>query len=110
MITFWVITGERQAAQCRKQYFKSLLKQDVGWFDCIDQSSLSSNFSADTLTYQGAIGEKIAITLQSIGTFVGGFAVAFSKGWLMALVCLAGFPIIALAGIVYMRSLQAKST
>ena len=47
--------------------------------------------------------------LQSLGTFIGGFSVAFSQGWLMALVCLAGFPIIAFAGMVYMRSLQAKS-
>ena len=47
--------------------------------------------------------------LQSIGTCIGGFSVAFSQGWLMTLVCLAGFPAIALSGMLYMRSLQAKA-
>lgn len=43
------------------------------------------------------------------GTFIGGFAIAFARGWLMTLVCLAAFPIIAYAGFLYMRSLQVKS-
>jgi ATP-binding cassette, subfamily B (MDR/TAP), member 1 len=56
MIASWLITGERQAAACRKAYFATLLKQEIGWFDCVNQSELSSNFSSDTLVYQGAIG------------------------------------------------------
>jgi ABC-type multidrug transport system fused ATPase/permease subunit len=43
------------------------------------------------------------------GTFLGGFIIAFITGWLMTLVCLAAFPIIAYAGFLYMRSLQIKS-
>jgi ATP-binding cassette, subfamily B (MDR/TAP), member 1 len=109
MVTGWTITGERQAVACRKAYFASLLRQEIGWFDCINQSGLSSNFSADTLTFQGALGEKMAVMLQAIGTGIGGFAVAFSQGWLMTLVCLAGIPIIALSGALYMRSLQMKA-
>lgn len=47
MYTTWMVTGERQAIRCRKEYLKSLLKQEVGWFDTIDQSSVSSQFAAD---------------------------------------------------------------
>ncbi len=43
------------------------------------------------------------------GTFIGGLTIAFVRGWLMTLVCLAAFPIIAWAGYLYMRSLQTKS-
>lgn len=109
MITLWLITGERQAATCRKRYFACLLKQEIGWFDCIDQSALSSSFSSDTLTYQGAIGEKMAIMIQSIGTAIGGLVVAFTQGWLMSLVCLAGIPIIGISGYIFMKSLQLKN-
>ena len=38
MITCWLITGARQATVCRKKYFSTLLKQEIGWFDCINQS------------------------------------------------------------------------
>lgn len=51
----------------------------------------------------------MAIMLQAIGTALGGFIIAFTQGWLMTLVCLAAFPIIAISGYLYMRSLQTKS-
>jgi ATP-binding cassette subfamily B (MDR/TAP) protein 1 len=93
-----------------KTYFATLLKQEIGWFDCINQSELSSTFTSDTQTFQGAIGEKVAIMLQVSGTFLGGFIISFMQGWLMTLVCLAVFPIIAYAGFLYMRALQNKSS
>jgi ATP-binding cassette, subfamily B (MDR/TAP), member 1 len=109
MIFCWFVSGERQASTCRKAYFACLLRQEIGWFDCVNQSSLSSNFSADTLTYQGAIGEKMATMIQAIGTGIGGFAVAFSQGWLMTLVCLGGIPVLILSGAIYMRSMGMKA-
>lgn len=56
MITCWLISGERQASRCRKTYFAHLLKQEIGWFDCINQAELSSKFTSDTQCFQGAIG------------------------------------------------------
>jgi ATP-binding cassette, subfamily B (MDR/TAP), member 1 len=29
----WVIISERMAVKCRKAFMKSLLRQDIGWFD-----------------------------------------------------------------------------
>jgi ABC-type multidrug transport system fused ATPase/permease subunit len=43
------------------------------------------------------------------GTFIAGFAIAFSSGWLMTFVCLAAFPLIAYGGYLYMQALQKKS-
>jgi ATP-binding cassette subfamily B (MDR/TAP) protein 1 len=48
--------------------------------------------------------------LHVTGTFIGGFIIAFIKGWVMTLVCLAAFPLIGIAGYLYMRSLQSKSS
>jgi ATP-binding cassette subfamily B (MDR/TAP) protein 1 len=33
MFTGWTIAGERQSIECRKQYFRSILRQEVAWFD-----------------------------------------------------------------------------
>lgn len=38
MISCWLISGERQANLCRKTYFAQLLRQEIGWFDCINQA------------------------------------------------------------------------
>lgn len=51
----------------------------------------------------------MAVMIQSLGTGIGGLSVAFSQGWLMSLVCLAGIPIIGISGFIYVKSLQMKS-
>lgn len=33
----WTILSERMTVRCRKAYMKSLLRQDVGWFDTQNQ-------------------------------------------------------------------------
>jgi hypothetical protein len=30
---FWQISAEKQANKCRKELFKSLLRQEIGWFE-----------------------------------------------------------------------------
>ena len=56
MFACWMIAGERQTIACRKAYLKSLLQQEIAWFDSINQTELASNFSTDTFAFQGAIG------------------------------------------------------
>lgn len=38
MFACWIIAGERQSIACRREYLKSLLRQEIGWFDTINQS------------------------------------------------------------------------
>ena len=44
MFSTWTITGERQVVKCREIYFKSILRQEVAWFDLQDQASISTQF------------------------------------------------------------------
>jgi ATP-binding cassette, subfamily B (MDR/TAP), member 1 len=46
------------------------------------------------------MGEKAGKFVQLLVTFLGGFAVAFAQGWLLALVMLATIPPLVLAGAV----------
>lgn len=43
----------------------------------------------------GAIGEKIATFIFTISTVVCGFAIAFARGWELALICTAAIPFLA---------------
>ncbi|KAJ9171651.1 hypothetical protein P3X46_014986 [Hevea brasiliensis] len=54
--------------------------------------------SGDTVLIQDAMGEKVGKFLQLLSTFVGGFAVAFIKGWLLTIVLLSSIPLLVLAG------------
>lgn len=38
MFGCWMMAGERQAIRCRKKYLGALLKQEIGWFDRVNQT------------------------------------------------------------------------
>lgn len=40
--TTWIITGERQAIRFRKEYFKAIINQEIGWFDQINPNELAT--------------------------------------------------------------------
>jgi ATP-binding cassette subfamily B (MDR/TAP) protein 1 len=59
-----MITGERQAARIRTLYLKTILRQDVGFFDKeINSGKIVGRMSGDTVLIQEAMGEKVCIYL-----------------------------------------------
>ena len=56
----WTITGERQATRVRSLYLKSVLRQDISFFDLeMTTGQIVSRMSGDTVLVQDAIGEKV---------------------------------------------------
>ncbi|KAM5568503.1 hypothetical protein ABKV19_016190 [Rosa sericea] len=97
----WMITGERQAARIRSLYLKTILRQDVGFFDKeINSGEIIGRMSGDTVLIQEAMGEKIGSFIQLVATFIGGFVIAFSEGWLLTLVMLSSIPPLVFSGAV----------
>ncbi|XP_024374420.1 ABC transporter B family member 11 [Physcomitrium patens] len=98
-ISCWMITGERQAARIRSLYLKTILRQDVPFFDQeATTGEVISRMSGDTMLIQDAIGEKIGKFQQLFATFIAGFVVAFFKGWKLTLVILATLPLLIASG------------
>ncbi|KAI4349803.1 hypothetical protein L6164_010357 [Bauhinia variegata] len=98
-VTGWMVTGERQAARIRGLYLKTILRQDVAFFDKeTNTGEVVGRMSGDTVLIQDAMGEKVGKFLQLISTFFGGFIVAFVKGWHLTLVLLSTVPLLAIAG------------
>ncbi|GLU16670.1 hypothetical protein SLE2022_330900 [Rubroshorea leprosula] len=98
-VTCWMITGERQAARIRSLYLKTILRQDVTFFDVdTNTGEVVGRMSGDTVLIQDAMGEKVGKFIQLVSTFIGGFIIAFVKGWLLALVMLSSIPLLVTAG------------
>ncbi|PHT28117.1 ABC transporter B family member 21 [Capsicum baccatum] len=100
-VACWTATGERQAARIRYLYLKSVLGQDIGFFDHeINTGVIIESLSSDTLTIQDAIGEKVGKFIQVSATFVGGLVIVFTKGWRLALVFLSSIPPLVISSAV----------
>ncbi|KAI5056796.1 hypothetical protein GOP47_0028614 [Adiantum capillus-veneris] len=110
-VTCWMIAGERQAARIRGLYLKAILRQDVAFFD--EESATGEvvgRMSGDTILIQDAIGEKVGKVIQLVSTFIGGFAVAFIKGWKLTLMMLVTIPPMVVVGAVVMTYMSIETS
>jgi ATP-binding cassette subfamily B (MDR/TAP) protein 1 len=55
-----MVTGARQAARIRSLYLKTILRQDVAFFDKETKTGeVVGRMSGDTVLIQDAVGEKV---------------------------------------------------
>ncbi|PIN02501.1 Multidrug/pheromone exporter, ABC superfamily [Handroanthus impetiginosus] len=86
----WARTAERQTSRMRLEYLKSVLKQEVGFFDsqAADSSTtyqVVSTISSDSNTIQVTIGEKIPDCLAYMSSFFFCLIFAFTLSWKLTL-------------------------
>ncbi|KAL3832923.1 hypothetical protein ACJIZ3_007659 [Penstemon smallii] len=106
-VACWIVTGERQAARIRSLYLKTILRQDIAYFDQeVSTGEVIGRMSGDTILIQDAIGEKVGTFVQVVASFLGGFSIAFAKGWLLTLVVSSSVPLLVMSGgtMYFMRS------
>ncbi|KAL8130445.1 hypothetical protein V2J09_019600 [Rumex salicifolius] len=110
-VTCWIVTGERQSARIRRLYLDTILRQDIAFFDTESSTGeVIGRMSGDTVLIQDAMGEKVAKFIQLMTTFLGGFTIAFVRGWKLALILLPFLPAIVLAGAIMALILAKMSS
>ncbi|XP_024022964.1 ABC transporter B family member 11 [Morus notabilis] len=110
-VACWMVTGERQSARIRSIYLKTILRQDIGFFDMeTNTGEVIERMSGDTVLIQDAMGEKVGKFIQLVATFLGGFVVALIKGWLLTLVMLSAIPALIISGAVISITIAKLST
>ena len=63
-VSCWMVTGERQAARIRSLYLKTILNQDITFFDTeTNTGEVIGRMSGDTFLIQDAMGEKVFMFL-----------------------------------------------
>ncbi|KAK9117388.1 hypothetical protein Sjap_016335 [Stephania japonica] len=89
----WTKTAERQVSRMRTEYLKSVLGQEVGFFDTQEGTSTTSlvisSISSDAQAIQDVIADKIPNFLAHSSGFLICLVVAFILSWRLAL---ASFP------------------
>ncbi|XP_069815592.1 ATP-dependent translocase ABCB1-like isoform X3 [Dendropsophus ebraccatus] len=106
-ISFWTLAAARQIKKIRTNFFHAVLRQEISWFDVNDAGELNTRLSDDVQKINEGIGDKIAMLLQSLTTFVAGFVIGLIKGWKLTLVILAISPVMALSAAIWAKILSA---
>jgi len=92
------IIGERMTRRIRTDYFRALLRQDIGWFD--DPANalgvLTSRLAVDIKLIRLTVGQGTGSTVSSLTSLFAGLIIALIAAWQFALAFLATLPLLAL--------------
>ncbi|CAH8580571.1 unnamed protein product [Schistosoma rodhaini] len=89
------ISASRQINRIRLLYFKSILRQDIPWYDEQSSGSLISKLSQNIELIERGIGTTLGGFIKYISGFIVGIIISFSVGWKLTLVACAMLPVIA---------------
>ncbi|KAI1778002.1 putative ABC multidrug transporter [Hypoxylon cercidicola] len=78
-VVCWNLFGERLAHRLRERYFRSLLRQEVSFFDKMPAGEVSSRLSADINIIKSGTSEKVGVYMGSLAMFITSYIVAFIK-------------------------------
>ncbi|KAJ0263269.1 ABC transporter B family member 2 [Hirschfeldia incana] len=90
------IMGERLTRRVREKMFLAILKNEMGWFDEVDNMSsmLASRLESDATLLKTIVVDRSTILLQNLGLVVTSFVISFILNWRLTLVVLATYPLI----------------
>lgn len=85
----FIYTGEHVTSKIREQYLRSLLRQNIGFFDRVGAGEITTRITSDTYLVQEAISEKVGLTLSGVAGLLAAFAIGFVKFWKLTLICMS---------------------
>ncbi|KAF8077237.1 hypothetical protein N665_1054s0014 [Sinapis alba] len=90
------IMGERLTRRVREKMFLAILKNEMGWFDEVDNTSsmLASRLESDTTLLKTIVVDRSTILLQNLGLVMTSFVISFMLNWRLTLVVLATYPLV----------------
>ncbi|GAB2273117.1 (ABC) transporter [Dionaea muscipula] len=94
--TFFGIMGERLTLRAREMMFSAILRNEIGWFDDLNNasSSLSARLEIDATLLKTILADRSTILLLNVGFVTTAFIIAFILNWRITLVVLAMYPLI----------------
>ncbi|RID52957.1 hypothetical protein BRARA_G00386 [Brassica rapa] len=94
--TTFGIMGERLTLRIRQMVFSAILRNEIGWFDRVDNTSsmLASQLENDSNLLRTILVDRSASLLENFSVVVTSFIISFILNWRLTLVVLATYPLI----------------
>jgi ABC transporter fused permease/ATP-binding protein len=105
----FMTVGERVVTGLRASLFKSLMSQEIGFFDGQKTGDLTSRLSSDTAVLQTAVSSNISMGLRSVVLVFGTLIVLLLMSPTLTLLMLGIVPPVALSAVAYGRRVRKLS-
>ena len=106
----WTYAGERISTKWREAYVHAILSQEIGWFDNIGASELTTRVADLSGKVNDGLTRKAGELFQFGAQSIGSFFVSFYFCWELTVVLLAAIPCIAGAGAFMISAITSATT
>uniref|UniRef100_A0A0M3HFM5 ABC transmembrane type-1 domain-containing protein n=1 Tax=Ascaris lumbricoides TaxID=6252 RepID=A0A0M3HFM5_ASCLU len=89
---------ENMNHRMRKEFFKAIIRQDIGWFDKNQSGTLTAKLFDNLERVKEGTGDKVALLIQFVSQFFAGFIVAFAYDWRLTLIMMSLSPFMVICG------------
>ena len=92
--------GEELTVRMRILSFKSMLKQEIGWFDLDDNNlgALVTRLSSDAASLKDLTGPILSAIFTAAGALITALVISFTAGWKLTLAILCFTPLMVFSG------------
>ncbi|KAL7267348.1 hypothetical protein RUND412_010070, partial [Rhizina undulata] len=105
--TVFTLAGIRMTRSIRLAYIKSLLRQDIPYFDMCLPGSVATRITTNANMIQTGLSEKVGVGIQGFSMLTTAFVVAFIQNWKLTFVTATTVPV-AVAGVVIAVRIDSK--
>jgi ABC transporter fused permease/ATP-binding protein len=102
----FTVAGERVVSRLRERLYRSIIDQEIGFFDSRRTGELLSRLSSDTGVLQNAVSVNVSMALRSAAQAAGGVAFLFYTSPLLTALMLAVVPGVAWGAVFYGRRVR----
>ena len=95
------VAGERVVTRLRERLYRSIIDQEIAFFDARRTGELISRLAADTSVLQSAVSVNVSMALRSLAQAAGGVAFLVYTSRQLTVVMLAVVPAVALGAVIY---------
>ncbi len=106
----FTVVGERIVADLRTRVYRSVIGQEIGFFDAEKTGEITSRLTSDTQTLQNTVTSNVSMALRYGVQAFGGVAAMIFTSYRLAAVMLLTVPPVVVAAVYYGRKLRSLSS
>lgn len=92
-------SGERITRNLRRAYLKTIISQNIAFFDTLGTGELTTRITSDITLIQEGITGNLSFSLTAAATFISAFVIAFVEYWKLALVLSCTVVVLTVTGV-----------
>ena len=106
----FTVVGERIVADLRTALYRSVVAQEIGFFDAQNTGDITSRLTSDTQTIQSTVTSNVSMALRYGVQVLGGVGAMFWTSPRLAAVMILTVPPVVVATVYYGRKLRERSS